>query len=125
MNFQKIKDLWIWWVGLFLFFGFVHIITGSAVSIPRITLKESFGFSETFINTDQIIDLPYIIALAQHPIGVRILQREGYAESDFKRDQRIKEENREFDAEMEKAIKDAERMKQEGEKIIRNSQKYR
>src|SRR5712672_1814304 len=37
-----------------IFFGNVHIISGGGLDSPRIVRKESFGFSETFINIDTI-----------------------------------------------------------------------
>jgi hypothetical protein len=62
-------------------FGFIHIITGSNVGIV-IALKHSFGYSETFINTDEITGMPKFAAMMKYPLGCRILLEKGYIGSD-------------------------------------------
>lgn len=65
-----------------IFFGNIHIITGSNLGSPRIVRKESFGFSETFINIDTITHMPWIAAKSRYPLSCAVLQREGLIESD-------------------------------------------
>lgn len=53
-------------------FGFVHIITGitSPIGLPfDIALKNSFGYSETFVNADKVTGMPWIAAKSQYPLG--------------------------------------------------------
>ena len=81
--------------------GNFHIISGSTVGTKMVT-KFSFGFSETFINTDMIGGMPWIAAKSQYPLSVKILQREGVFETDDARDQRIKSE---VDSKSKEALK--------------------
>ncbi len=64
--------------------GFVHIITGivSPYRLPfDITLKESFGYRETFINARKITAIPYVAAKLKYPLGCKILQKLEYIET--------------------------------------------
>jgi predicted RNA-binding Zn-ribbon protein involved in translation (DUF1610 family) len=70
-------------------FGFVHVINGSSLPHPRIVHKDSFGYSETFINIDKITGMPWVFARSKYPIGCRILQKKGHIESDEARERRI------------------------------------
>jgi predicted nucleic acid-binding Zn-ribbon protein len=88
-----------------LFFGSFHVITGSHVGTMVVT-KYSFGYSETFINTDRIIGMPWIAAKAQYPLSVKVLQREKILESDAAREARIQDE---ISARMEEARSETER----------------
>lgn len=81
-------------------FGFIHVITGSNLSIPHIALKESFGYSETFINVDKITGMPWVAAQSKYPIGCKVLQEKGYIESDEAFQRRVKKG---FEKELEKA----------------------
>jgi tetratricopeptide (TPR) repeat protein len=69
-------------VGLIVIgFGYFHVIIGvvSPYQLPfDVVLKESFGYSETFINAEKIKLLPYGIAKNKYPIGCRALQRNNY-----------------------------------------------
>jgi hypothetical protein len=80
-------------------FGFIHIITGSNLSIPHVVLKDSFGYSETFINVDKITGMPWVAAKSKYPIGCKVLGNKGYIESDEQFDRRVK---REFEEDMKK-----------------------
>ena len=62
-------------------FGFVHVITGSNLKVPDVVKKDSFGYSETFINIDEITAMPWLFARSRHPIGCKVLQEKGYIES--------------------------------------------
>jgi len=65
-------------------FGFIHVITGvvSPYQLPfDIVLKESFGYSETFVDAEQINALPYNAAKIRYPLGCKALQRHNYMES--------------------------------------------
>ena len=73
-------------------FGFIHIISGSNLSIPRLALKDSFGYSETFINVDKITGMPWLAAKLQCPISCKILQERGFIESDDEFQRRVQEE---------------------------------
>jgi len=64
--------------------GFIHIITGvtSHYRLPfDITLKESFGYRETFINAGKITSMPYTTAKLKYPISCKILQKLEYIET--------------------------------------------
>jgi ribosomal protein L40E len=62
--------------------GFVHVISGSNLPSRRIVLKDSFGYSETFINIDKITGMPWVFAKARYPIGCKVLQDRGHIETD-------------------------------------------
>ncbi len=80
--------------------GFVHIITGSNLDLPfHIVLKDSFGYSETFVNIDKITGMPCMAAKSKYPIGCKVLGNNGYIESDEQFDRRVK---REFEEDMKK-----------------------
>ena len=89
---------------LLVVFGRIHIITGRYLDMPRIVLKESFGFSETFVNMDAILAMPQLAAISRYPLSVRVLQRE-----------RLIESNDEF---QERARRDTEK---ELDRIMRSS----
>lgn len=66
-------------------FGFIHIITNvkSPYGLPYdIVLKESFGFSETFIDAKKILSLPYPEAKENYPISCKVLQDKEYMHPD-------------------------------------------
>ena len=65
---------------LVVLIGNFHVIMGS--DIFKIVRRDSFGFSETIINTDEITGMPWLAAMSRFPIGIRVLQREGLLESD-------------------------------------------
>jgi hypothetical protein len=71
-------------------FGYIHVISGSSLSVPNVVLKGSFGYSETFVNIDKITGMPWIFAKLKYPIGSKVLQDSGYIESDEAFAQRIK-----------------------------------
>lgn len=79
---------------VFLFFGSVHIVNGSRYHGAPFVDKLSFGFSETFINADQIAAMPHIVVKAQFPLSVLALQRVGYLETDQERDIRVETEHK-------------------------------
>lgn len=93
---------------IFLFFGFFHIVNGSSYNGSPIVKKLSFGFSETFINVDQVSGMPYIVGRAQFPLSIYALQRAGYLETDQERKIRVEAEYKatmaRFQAESEKQI---------------------
>lgn len=62
-------------------FGYIHVVIGvvSPYQLPfDVVLKESFGYSETFVNAEMIKSLPYRIAKKKYPIGCKALQRNNY-----------------------------------------------
>ena len=63
-----------------LFFGNFHVVTGGQVGF-QIFERRSFGFSEVFVNVDQIGNMPAILAKGQYPIGTRLLQDRGILEN--------------------------------------------
>ncbi len=71
-------------------FGFVHVITGSSLSTPRVVRKDSFGYGETFVHIDKITGMPWVFAKSKYPIGCRVLQDKGHIESDEAFERRIK-----------------------------------
>lgn len=79
-------------VALALFLGQVHIIRGSSYHGPLLAKKSIFGYSETFINTDQILGMPVIGAKSQYPLSVKTLQHLGFLESDEDHEERVRSE---------------------------------
>lgn len=75
-------------------FAFVHVIYGGSVGFD-IAKKDFPGFKDTFINVNEICGMPWIAATSEHPVAVRVLQREGYIESEFERAERINREAQE------------------------------
>jgi len=80
----------------------------------KITSRESFGFSETFINVDKITGMPWISAKSQYPLGCLILAREGIIESDAQLKNRTR---REVQQEIDDAMQNAQ---EEYDKILKN-----
>jgi len=70
-------------------FGFIHVINGSSLSVPHVISKDSFGYSETFINIDKITGMPWVFAKVKYPIGCKILQDKGHIESDEAFERRV------------------------------------
>lgn len=103
-------------IAVLLFFGNFHIITGGSVG-PKVVSRDSFGFSEIFINVDAITNMPWISAKSRFPIGCRVLAREGIIESDEAFKARI---TREANQEFEKAMKDTQK---ETERLLRDLQR--
>ena len=57
-----------------IFFGTSHIVTGK--NVFKIMERESFGFSEMFINVDALRGMTWIAAESQFPLSCRVLARE-------------------------------------------------
>ncbi len=71
-------------------FGFIHVINGSSLSVPYVVNKNSFGYSETFINIDKITGMPWVFAKLKYPIGCKVLQDRGHIESNEAFELRVK-----------------------------------
>jgi len=102
-------------VGLVFLIGNFHVISGGSVG-PKVVPRESFGFSEIFINVDKITGMPWIAAKTKYPLGCIVLAREGIIESDSQFKDRI---NRETQEEIDKAM---ERSQKEYDDILRRFQ---
>lgn len=76
--------------GVWLLFNF-HIVTGANVGF-KIIPRDSFGFSEMFVNIDKITGMPNIFARAQYPLGFKALQKAGLIETDDQFEKRIERE---------------------------------
>jgi hypothetical protein len=74
-----------------LFLGTCHIVTGGGGG-PKIVRRNSFGFSEIFIDVGAITGMPWIAAKWRFPIGCEVLEREGIIESDDSRQKRIEQD---------------------------------
>lgn len=90
---------------IFIAIGFVHIITGSKLPYPHLCAKNSFGYAETFINLDEITGMPMFAAKSKFPLSIKVLQDNGYLESDEAFQQRIRMQ---IEKDMEAATKKAE-----------------
>lgn len=94
------------------FFGMVHLVAGADYKGPTIVKKASFGFSETFINMDQITGMPMLAARIQYPLSIRALQRAGVIETDeqmaSKAAQRLEVELANAKREMDAALRKSE-----------------
>lgn len=57
--------------------GMFHVVTGTrhVSGIDGITLikRESFGYSEIYIDADAIVRMPRLIAAIRHPVGYRVV----------------------------------------------------
>jgi hypothetical protein len=86
--------------------GNIHVISGARLESPRIVKRESFGFSETFINIDTITHMPWISAQSRYPLSCAVLMRERLIESEEefreRRDKQMKED-------MQKALQNLNR----------------
>lgn len=64
----------------FIFLGHYHIVTGtryiSGINGIEFIERDSFGYSEIYIDADAIVDMPMIIAIASYPVGYKVLLRE-------------------------------------------------
>lgn len=97
-----------------IFLGEVHVVRGSSYDGSVFIRKATFGYSETFVNTDQILEMPWIAAKSQFPLGVKALIKVGFLESDNARKHRYEEKiekkieavHREFEKNMEDAQKE-------------------
>jgi hypothetical protein len=99
-----------------LFIGNCHIISSSNKGLS-IVFRDSVGFSEFFINADQITSMPSVSARTRFPLGYSVLKREGIIKSDEAAKRRIDDkEKKEFD----QAVRDAQK---EIDKIMRDAQK--
>ena len=105
-----------------IFFGNVHIIGGRNLELPRIVMKESFGFSETFIKIETITSMPWIAAKSRYPLSCAVLQREHLIESDKEMDERIQKEMKEEIDKAQKESQAAEIARQEEERQKREQE---
>jgi len=76
-------------VTIIAFVGNVHLVTGSNVAYS-IDKRESFGFSEMFVDVDAITGMPWIAAKSRFPLGCRLLQRKRIIESEEHMRERIR-----------------------------------
>jgi hypothetical protein len=72
-----------------LLWGLMHVVSGSTYKGSVFVPKLSFGFSETFINADAIMGMPYFVAKSQFPLSVLALQRVGFLETEAQMRKRI------------------------------------
>lgn len=88
-----------------LFIGNCHIISSSNKRLS-IVFRDSIGFSEFFINADQITGMPPVLARIRFPLGYSVLEREGIIKSDEAAKRRIDDKEKK---EIDKAIRDAQK----------------
>lgn len=100
-------------IGFILLISKIHIISGGGVGF-KIVIRESFGFSELFINVDQITGMPWIAAQSRFPLGCRVLARERIIESASEFKERT---TREVQKQIDDAMQDAQK---EYEKLMRD-----
>lgn len=94
--------------GVLLMLGNFHFINGKNIGFT-VAKRASFGFSEMFINVDQITGMPYIAARTQYPLGCQVLARIGVIESDEAFQARVRMEEQ---AEMHKAMQEAQQQQE-------------
>lgn len=101
-------------------FGFIHVITGvvSPFEMPfDIVLKESFGYSETFINARKIIALPYTAAKIKYPLSCKALQSRNYIDSgsvfETRMTRHLRENMKAWQAEFESSLNKPQRQWQD------------
>ena len=88
-----------------LFIGNFHVIKSGNQRLSVVG-RDSFGFSEFFINADQIKSMPPDSAAAGFPLSYKVLQKERIIKSDeVSRKEMAEKEKKEFD----QALQDAQR----------------
>lgn len=99
-----------------LFIGNFHIISGSKEGLS-IVRRESFGFSEFFINANKIMGISPDLAETRFPLGYKVLQKEGIIKSEEVSKKRISdEEKKEIDKALRDAQKEIDKIKQDAQK---------
>lgn len=84
--------------------GFVHVVRSSKMNFPELCWKASFGYSETFINIDEITGMPIFSAKSKFPLSVRALQENGYVETDEQIQRRVQGEFERKQKEMQERV---------------------
>ena len=75
-------------VSLFIAYGTVRVYTGGSIGF-KITTKNSFSFTDTFINLDDILGKPNFVFSSEHPAVKKQLQEMGVIETDEQMRKRI------------------------------------
>lgn len=106
-NYKALSLFFILFFGIFafLFVGNFHIISESNKGLS-IVHRKAFGFSNFFINADQIADMPSDSAKLKFPIKFNVLQREGIIQSKETPKSQIDDNERK---EIDQAIRDAQK----------------
>jgi hypothetical protein len=99
-----------------LFIGNFHVIKDGNQRLSFVN-RNSFGFSEVFVNADKIKSMPPVSAAAAFPLGYKVLQSEGIIKSDAVLNKRMDDkEKREFDQALQDAQRAIHKMMQENQK---------
>jgi hypothetical protein len=99
-----------------LFIGNFHVVKGGNQRLSLVG-RDSFGFSEVFIDADKIKSMPPVAAAAAFPLGYKVLQREGIIKSDSAVEKRMEyKEKRELDQAVQEAQRAIYKMMQENQK---------
>ena len=69
-------------IAAILFCGLFRIYSGTPIPFIQIAPKESFSFTDTFVNLDSIFGQPRIVVAEQHPAVKRQLEEMGLVETD-------------------------------------------
>ena len=105
-----------------LFIGNCHIISSSNKGLS-IVFRDSVGFSEFFINADQITGMPPVLARTRFPLGYSVLEREGVIKSEEAAKRRIDDkEKTEIDKDVRVAQKEIDKIMRGAEKSFRIDQ---
>jgi uncharacterized membrane protein len=108
-------------ISALLFIGNFHIIRNSQEG-PSVVQRDSFGFSEFFINADTIMRIPRALAETQFPLGLKVLQREGIIKpEEVSKKQMSNEEKKEWDKALRDAQKEIDKIKQDAQKASKAS----
>lgn len=93
----------------FILCGSFRVYTGQPIGF-KIIEKNSFSFTDTVVNLDDILGMPRIAVATQHPAVKRQMEEMGWTETDEvaqeKMEQKIKEK-------MAEAMQDSERQAKE------------
>lgn len=79
-------------LAIIIFLGNYHVVRGSTYTGGLFVPRLSFGYSEMWINTDQLLNMPVIVAKSKYPLSVAALQKSGFIETDQARENRVKAE---------------------------------
>lgn len=91
-------------VFIFIAYGTLRVYTGGGLGF-KITTKDSFSFTDTFVNLDDVLGKPNFVFSSEHPAVKKQLQKMGVIETDEQMQERIEAD---IKAKQEEMMKDIE-----------------
>lgn len=93
-------------IACFLAFGLFRVYYGGGIGM-KVVAKNSFSFTDTIVNLDDILGMPRIAVATKHPAVKVQLEKMGITESDDAMQDRTKKE---LQREIEAKTRDLERL---------------